>query len=125
MLCDRFVDSSLAYQGYARGIGMEEVWDINRFAVHHTMPDITLWLDIDPEAGLERIRANRSREVNRLDTEQLAFHQAVRQGYERLAGQYPDRIVRVDASQPETVIQEQIIDILSERTQDFGPRMCK
>lgn len=61
MLCDRFVDSSLAYQGYARGIGMEEVWDINRFAVHRTMPDITLWFDIDPEAGLERIRANRSR----------------------------------------------------------------
>lgn len=125
VLCDRFVDSSLAYQGYARGIGMEEVWDINRFAVHHAMPDITIWFDIDPEEGLERIRSNRCREVNRLDTEQLAFHKAVRQGYERLARQYPDRIVCVDASHPKTVIQEQIFDILSERTQDFGPRMCK
>ncbi|GAC42426.1 thymidylate kinase [Paenibacillus popilliae ATCC 14706] len=125
VLCDRFVDSSLAYQGYARGIGMEEVWDINRFAVHYAMPDITIWFDIDPEEGLERIRSNRCREVNRLDTEQLAFHKAVRQGYERLARQYPDRIVCVDASHPKTVIQEQIFDILSERTQDFGPRMCK
>ncbi|MEQ7054591.1 dTMP kinase [Paenibacillus alvei] len=125
VLCDRFVDSSLAYQGYARGLGMEDVWEINRFAIHDTMPDITFWLDIDPQAGLDRIAANQAREVNRLDKEKLAFHEAVREGYERIAKQEPERIVQLDATQSLTQISGQMFDILCERTQDFAGRMYK
>lgn len=125
VLCDRFVDSSLAYQGYARGLGMEDVWEINRFAIHDTMPDITFWLDIDPQAGLDRIAANQSREVNRLDKEKLEFHEAVREGYERIAKQQPERIVQLDATQSLPQISGQMFDILCERTQDFAGRMYK
>ncbi|EPY11112.1 MULTISPECIES: dTMP kinase [Paenibacillus] len=125
VLCDRFVDSSLAYQGYARGLGMEDVWEINRFAIHDTMPDITFWLDIDPQAGLDRIAANQAREVNRLDKEKPAFHEAVREGYERIAKQEPERIVQLDATQSLTQISGQMFDILCERTQDFAGRMYK
>ncbi|GAV15978.1 dTMP kinase [Paenibacillus sp. NAIST15-1] len=125
VLCDRFVDSSLAYQGYARGLGMEDVWEINRFAIHDTMPDITFWLDIDPQAGLDRIAANQAREVNRLDKEKLAFHEAVREGYGRIAKQQPERIVKLDATQSLTQISGQMFDILCERTQDFAGRMYK
>lgn len=125
VLCDRFVDSSLAYQGNARGLGMEDVWEINRFAIHDTMPDITFWLDIEPQAGLDRITANQAREVNRLDKEKLAFHEAVREGYERIAKQQPKRIVKLDATQSLTQISGQMFDILCERTQDFAGRMYK
>lgn len=125
VLCDRFVDSSLAYQGNARGLGMEDVWEINRFAIHDTMPDITFWLDIEPQAGLDRIAANQAREVNRLDKEKLAFHEAVREGYERIAKQQPKRIVQLDATQSLTQISRQMFDILCERTQDFAGRMYK
>ncbi|MCY7485525.1 dTMP kinase [Paenibacillus alvei] len=125
VLCDRFVDSSLAYQGYARGLGMEDVWEINRFAIHDMMPDITFWLDIDPQAGLNRIAANQNREVNRLDQEQLAFHEAVREGYDQIAKQHPERIVQLDATQTLTEISKQMYDILCERTQDFAVRMYK
>ncbi|EJW18831.1 dTMP kinase [Paenibacillus alvei] len=125
VLCDRFVDSSLAYQGYARRLGMEDVWEINRFAIHDMMPDITFWLDIDPQAGLNRIAANQNREVNRLDQEQLAFHEAVREGYDQIAKQHPERIVQLDATQTLTEISKQMYDILCERTQDFAVRMYK
>ncbi|MFW5438610.1 dTMP kinase [Paenibacillus apiarius] len=125
VLCDRFVDSSLAYQGHARGLGMDSVWEINRFAIHDTMPDVTFWLDIDPEIGLGRIAANDTREFNRLDQEQLAFHLAVREGYARLAELHQERIVRIDANQPSEGIKRQMFDILYERTQDFRVRTCK
>ncbi|MDC7286078.1 dTMP kinase, partial [Bifidobacterium thermophilum] len=78
VLCDRFVDSSIAYQGYAREIGVDEVWSINQFAIENTMPAVTLYFDIEPEKGLERINLNKGREVNRLDLEDLAFHKKVR-----------------------------------------------
>ncbi|GAK43159.1 thymidylate kinase [Paenibacillus sp. TCA20] len=98
VLSDRFVDSSLAYQGYARGLGMEEVRSINEFATDHLSPDLTLYFDISPEQGLARIAANQGREVNRLDMENLSFHDKVREGYLILAKQEPDRIQVIDAS---------------------------
>ncbi|MCM3130739.1 dTMP kinase [Paenibacillus provencensis] len=98
VLSDRFVDSSLAYQGYARGLGMEEVRSINEFATDHLSPDLTLYFDITPEQGLARIAANQGREVNRLDMENLSFHDKVREGYLILAKQDPDRIQIIDAS---------------------------
>ncbi|WP_404819768.1 dTMP kinase [Terribacillus saccharophilus] len=100
VLCDRFVDSSLAYQGHTRGLGMEEVMEINRFAVETTMPDLTLFFDISPEAGLARISENKGREQNRLDLEALSFHESVYEGYQILREQYKDRYVTLDASKP-------------------------
>lgn len=115
VLCDRFVDSSLVYQGYARGLGMEEVSSINRFAVDSWQPDLTFYLDIDPEVGLARIAAHRGSEVNRLDLEDISFHHKVREGYLHLAHQYPERIVVIDAAQqPEQVLQ-QMTEILAKR----------
>ncbi|MFC0296621.1 dTMP kinase [Geobacillus jurassicus] len=100
VLCDRFVDSSLAYQGFARGIGIEEVWKINEFAIDGYLPSLTIYFDIDPQIGLERIRRDRGREMNRLDLETLSFHQKVREGYWELAKRFADRIVFIDASRP-------------------------
>ncbi|PYI50259.1 dTMP kinase [Paenibacillus flagellatus] len=115
VLCDRFVDSSLAYQGYARGLGIDEVFAINRFAIDGTMPDLTLFLDVSPQVGLARIHANRDREVNRLDLEALAFHEKVRAGYRLLLERFPDRIVRVDADQPEEAVVRASTEILVKR----------
>jgi dTMP kinase len=98
VICDRFIDSSLAYQGNARGIGMTEVMNINQFAIEDRMPDLTLYFDIDPQAGLQRIARHDGREVNRLDLESLDFHERVCEGYKTLINQYPERIQVVDAS---------------------------
>ena len=100
VICDRFIDSSLAYQGGARGIGLDEVLQINLFATEGSFPELTLLFDIEPELGLKRIAQNKQREVNRLDLERLDFHRQVRQTYLALAKKYPQRIVVIDASQP-------------------------
>lgn len=98
VLCDRFVDSSLAYQGHGRGLGMDEVMKINEFAIDGYMPNLTILFDLSPEIGLERIAENSDREVNRLDLENLEFHHKVREGYLILCEKYGDRIKRIDAS---------------------------
>ena len=100
VLCDRFIDSSLAYQGHARGIGIEAVYAINRFAVEDCMPDLTLLFDVSPEVGLARINAAKGREVNRLDLEDLRFHERVREGYQLAVQLDPKRFVVIDAEQP-------------------------
>ena len=107
VLCDRFIDSSLAYQGHARGIGVDEVLSINQFAIGQRLPDITIYFDIAPEKGIARIHANRSDEMNRLDVEGLAFHQKVYEGYQEAMKRYPNRFRVINADQPlEDVIEE-------------------
>lgn len=108
VICDRFVDSSLAYQGYAREIGMEEVMRINEFAIEGYMPDLTLYLDIEPQIGLDRIAKNKEREVNRLDLEKLDFHNKVREGYFKLLEAYPNRIKKIDASKEIDLVFEDV-----------------
>jgi dTMP kinase len=105
VISDRFLDSSLAYQGAARKIGIENVLNINLFATEGTFPDLTLLFDITPEKGLERIAINKKREVNRLDLEALEFHRQVRETFLELAKKYQDRYVVIDASKtlPEVV----------------------
>ncbi|MEH7115129.1 dTMP kinase [Neobacillus niacini] len=98
VLCDRFVDSSLAYQGFARGLGIDEVLSINQFAIENMMPNLTIYFDIEPELGLQRINKNKGREVNRLDLEHLEFHNRVREGYQLVLKKFPERIVKIDAS---------------------------
>lgn len=115
VLCDRFVDSSLAYQGYARGLGMDEVWKINEFAIDGVMPDLTLYMDVSPEVGLSRIARNKVREVNRLDLERHSFHERVREGYRLLLEQFPERIARVDAEQSPDKVLDAVIDVISGR----------
>ncbi|MDV7767175.1 dTMP kinase [Peribacillus simplex] len=97
VLCDRFIDSSLAYQGHARGLDIEEVYSINKFAIGDMMPDATFFFDIDPEEGLRRIQANGEREVNRLDLEALDFHKKVCEGYQSIINRWEDRFIIIDA----------------------------
>jgi len=98
VISDRFLDSSLAYQGGARNLGIENVLNINLFATEGTFPDMTLLFDITPEKGLERIAINKKREVNRLDLETLEFHGKVRRTFLQLAKKYPKRYFVIDAS---------------------------
>ncbi|MCA1064457.1 dTMP kinase (plasmid) [Rossellomorea sp. AcN35-11] len=115
VLCDRFVDSSLVYQGCARGLGIEEVYNLNKFVIGDYMPDLTLYLDVEPEVGLKRISSNEDREVNRLDKESLEFHQRVRSGYLEVLEKFPNRIKMVDANQPMNLVCEEAIKILREQ----------
>ena len=102
VICDRFVDSSLAYQGHARGIGIDEVMSINRFAIDNCMPDLTLYLDVTPETGLSRIQVRK--DLNRLDIESLNFHHRVHEGYHIVCDQYPERIKVIDAEKPLDIV---------------------
>lgn len=114
VLCDRFIDSSLAYQGYARGLGIDHIFQINQFAIDHFMPNLTLFFDIKPEEGLARIQANQQREKNRLDVEHVSFHQKVYQGYHLLKDRFPLRIQSIDASRSlDLVIQDSYERIIS------------
>jgi dTMP kinase len=115
VLCDRFVDSSLAYQGYARGLGIDEVFSVNKFAIGDLMPDLTLYLDLDPQIGLNRIAKNKGREINRLDLEEINFHVKVREGYEEVMKMFPERMVRIDANQDIGKVMADINEVLISR----------
>lgn len=111
VICDRYLDSSLAYQGYARGIGIDNVMSINAFAIENTMPDLTFFLDLSPEEGMKRIKS-RSRESDRLDQEKITFHQKVYEGYRIVNTMFKDRIVVIDASQTPDEIANKIASII-------------
>ncbi|MCY1591284.1 dTMP kinase [Staphylococcus pettenkoferi] len=98
VLCDRYIDSSLAYQGYARGIGVEEVCSINEFAINGLYPDLTLYLDIRASVGIQRINDNQ-RTQNRLDREKLDFHEKVVEGYRQIIHNEPNRFAVINAEQ--------------------------
>lgn len=98
VLCDRFLDSSLVYQGIARQLGVKNVLEINKFAIDDTMPDYTFFLDVDPLIGLERIRQNDTREINRLDLESDDFHQRVYDGYQQIVNDNQERFIIIDAN---------------------------
>lgn len=115
VVCDRFVDSSIAYQGYARGIGRQGIEDINMFATGGMQPDLTFYVDVPSEEGLRRIQQNRTDEVNRLDLEGLAFHETVRQGYLILANEQTERIVCLKGLQSTEQLVEQCLAVLKER----------
>ena len=107
VLCDRYADSTLAYQGYGHQQNLAEVRTLVRYATGGLVPDLTLLLDVDVETGLSR-RQKSGGEWNRLDAYQLEFHRRVREGYLELARQEPARWVVVDASQPWDVVQESL-----------------
>jgi dTMP kinase len=109
VLCDRFVDSSLVYQGIARGLGFDEVLEINKYAIEDTFPDLTIFVNVRPEVGLARVFASNLREVNRLDLEQLNFHQRIYDGYLELIQLFPHRIKNVVG---ERSIKEVVQDVI-------------
>ena len=109
VITDRYIDSSLAYQGYARGIGIKKVLLINTFAIDSYFPDLTFFLDLSPEEGLKRISQNK-REEDRLDKEKDSFHQKVYAGYKKVIKKYKKRFVIVDASKSPDEIAEFMLD---------------
>lgn len=109
VICDRFVDSSMVYQGIARGIGIDEVYQMNLFATENILPKRTIFFDIQPEDGLKRVYANKDREVNRLDLENIDFHRKVYQGYLSLCDKFPNRIVKIDASLDIDHVYQQVL----------------
>ena len=115
VICDRYLDSSLAYQGGARELGIEEVLKVNLFATENTWPDLTLLFDIDPAIGLSRISNNNQREVNRLDLEKLDFHKKVRSTFLKLAEQYPERYAIIDASKSREEVAKATLDAILSR----------
>lgn len=119
VLCDRFIDSSLTYQGHARGLGMEQVMTINQFAIGDCLPNLTLYLDVDPKVGLARIEQDGAREVNRLDLEALAFHNQVREGYQQLLGKFPERIKLVNAEQHVEAVTNDALNIVESLLQNI------
>lgn len=115
VICDRYLDSSLAYQGGARGLGIDNILNVNNFATEGTFPDLTLLFDLQPELGLARIAANSNREVNRLDLETIEFHTKVRNTFLELARRYPERFVIIDASQSREEVAKKTLEVMLSR----------
>lgn len=111
VICDRYVDSSLAYQGHARGLGIDKVYKINDYAIDGFYPDLTIYIDVDPEIGLSRIK-NNHRDMDRLDLEQISFHKKVREGYILVSKMFPDRIKVIDGNDTIENIYKKIKDVV-------------
>lgn len=112
VLCDRYVDSSLVYQGIARNLGIDEVWNINAFAIENFLPELTILVDVLPEIALARIHKNLNREVNRLDLEQRSFHDLTYFGYQSLLTKFPDRIKAINGDDSIKNVSDQAIALI-------------
>lgn len=115
VVCDRYADSTLAYQGYGHRNDLEALRDIIQYATGGLQPDLTILLDLDVTVGLRR--RNEAGNINRLDTYELEFHQRVRNGYRKLAEEEPQRWVVVDAERPVAVITRDLCRIVEKRLQ--------
>jgi thymidylate kinase len=111
VLCDRFTDSTIAYQGWGRGLPLETIRQVNAFATGGRAPDRTFLLDLPPAQGLARRAQD---EMNRLDREELAFHERVRSGFLALAEAEPERFVVLDASLPEEAVATRLLAAVGE-----------
>jgi dTMP kinase len=111
ILCDRYTDSTIAYQGYGRGLNMSLINQLNNIATGGLESDLTIWLDVDVEVGLSRKLLDQVG-LDRIEQETIAFHRRVQQGYAHLAASYPSRIVRVDGSLSKEAVQQVIQGIL-------------
>ncbi len=111
ILCDRYIDSTIAYQGYGRGLNMSLINQLNNIATGGLESDLTIWLDVDVEVGLARKLSDKVG-LDRIEQEAIAFHRRVQKGYAELAASYPSRIVRVDGSLSKEAVQQVIQEIL-------------
>lgn len=119
VLCDRFNDSTIAYQGAARGLSSGSVEQLCQLVCGPLQPHLTLWLDVNPSIGLQRTQKlskenAESGQFDRIESETLGFHQRVQQGFAELAKKFPERIYRLDAQQPQEVVKQQAIEKVSQ-----------
>jgi dTMP kinase len=114
VVCDRYADSTLAYQGYGRGLDLGRLRAITAFATGGLVPDLTVWLDLDAAEGLRR-RQHSGQEWNRMDQLPLELHERVRAGYRELAAADPGRWVRVDGTAPVQEVHERVVAVVEER----------
>ncbi|NCB37938.1 MAG: dTMP kinase [Erysipelotrichia bacterium] len=117
VICDRYFDSSMAYQGYARGINPDKVREIHANFLPGFLPDVTVFLRISPETGLERARHGGKKQLDRMESETLAFHQRVLDGYNAVAASEPERFIVIQAEGESAEISERIIKELLPRIQ--------
>ena len=113
VICDRYVDSSMAYQAYGRGLGAEFIGQINGYALKHYTPDVTVFIDLTPEAAF--LRKHGADENDRLEQAGMAFHKRVYEGYKTLAKECPERIVSIDGNQTPQEIFEAVVKTLKDR----------
>ena len=118
VLCDRFLDSSLAYQGEGRKLGIENILNVNLFATENTYPDLTLFFNISPEEGLKRVSKDKKRVVDRLDNENANFHQTVYNGFLKVNSMYKDRIQVVDATKSLNEVIENAYKIIKSKLEN-------
>ena len=111
ILCDRFLDSSLAYQGYARELGVENVLNMNQFATEGLFPDLTILVCVHPEIGMSRIKKD-ERDMDRLEIEKMTFHTKVYEGYLKVADQYDNRIIAINGEQTKEEVLQAVKDVL-------------
>ena len=116
VICDRFVESSLAYQGYGRNIGIDEIYRINEFAIEGWLPDATFFLDLSPEVGLGRIESRANKD--RLDQETNDFHDRVYEGYQEVLRRYRHRITVIDASLDVEAVKAEALRLVLEKVQN-------
>ncbi|MBD2678237.1 MULTISPECIES: dTMP kinase [Nostoc] len=118
ILCDRYTDSTIAYQGYGRGLNIGLINQLNYIATGGLESDVTIWLDVDVEVGLSRKSKDVTlQRLDRIEQETIAFHRRVQQGYATLAASHPSRIVRVDGSLSKQAVQQVIQEILRSHLQ--------
>lgn len=109
ILCDRFLDSSLAYQGNARGIGIDKVYDLNQFATDGLIPDLTVLVCVHPEIGFSRINKD-DRTLDRLELEKIDFHNKVFNGYQILKEKFSDRIITIDGEKTKQEVAQAVLN---------------
>lgn len=111
VLCDRYIDSSLAYQGYARGLGIEDVFNMNQFATEGVLPDLTILVCVHPEVGFKRINQT-ARDLDRLELQKASFHENVYQGYLNVAKLFPERIKIINGELSKEEVYQEVISII-------------
>ena len=113
VICDRFTDATVAYQGYGRGLGANTIWQLNEILCDGEQPDLTIWLDVEPETSLERARTRDERrqvDEGRMESQAIDFFLRVRQGYLQIHKSDPDRFRRIDASGTENDVAATILE---------------
>lgn len=112
VLCDRYLDSSLAYQGYARGIGIDEVYRMNTYATDNLLPDLTLLICVKPEVGFERIKKNQRGALDRLEIEKMEFHKKVYEGYLEVQKKFPHRIIIINGEASKEQVRKDALEVV-------------
>lgn len=118
VLCDRFIDASIAYQGYGLQYDLDQIQSLNEWATNGLTPDLTFLFDLSPERANARMKDRG--QLDRIESRDQAFHERVYEGFQTLLKQYPERIIRVDADQSIECIQDEVLDYTIERLQQGG-----